>query len=102
MRERLARPCLILLLLLDGCSVGPAYHRPAAPIASAWHNDVPAAAEWPATDWWQAFGSQQLDDFMQQARTANDDIAAAMARVRQADAQVRIAGGPLLPRLGGE
>jgi NodT family efflux transporter outer membrane factor (OMF) lipoprotein len=55
--------------------------------------------EWPATDWWESFGSQQLNDFMQQARTANDDIAAAMARVRQADAQVRIAGAPLLPTL---
>lgn len=34
---------------------------------------------------------------MRQAQTANEDIAAAMARVREADAQVRIAGTPLLP-----
>ncbi len=64
---------------------------------AAWRNKVPATAQWPETDWWRSFGSQQLDDLMQQARTANDDIAAAMARVREADAQVRIAGAPLLP-----
>ena len=56
--------------------------------------------EWPAADWWQTFGSTQLDDLMTQTRTANDDIAAAIARVRQADAQIRIAGAPLLPTLG--
>jgi multidrug efflux system outer membrane protein len=37
---------------------------------------------------------------MGQAREANDDIAAAIARVQQADAQARIAGAPLLPSLG--
>ena len=36
---------------------------------------------------------------MAQAQKANDDIAAAVARVRQADAQVQIAGAPLLPSL---
>ena len=37
---------------------------------------------------------------MGQAQAANDDIAAAIARVRQADAQARIAGAPLMPSLG--
>lgn len=41
----------------------------------------------------------QLDDFIAQAQRANDDIAAAVARVRQAEAQVQIAGSPLLPSL---
>jgi NodT family efflux transporter outer membrane factor (OMF) lipoprotein len=36
---------------------------------------------------------------MTQAQGANDDIAAAIARIRQADAQVRIAGAALLPSL---
>lgn len=37
---------------------------------------------------------------MEQANRGNDDIAAAIARVRQADAQIRIAGAPLLPTVG--
>jgi outer membrane protein, multidrug efflux system len=39
---------------------------------------------------------------MDEARVANDDIGAAIARIRQADAQARIAGAPLLPSLGAD
>jgi multidrug efflux system outer membrane protein len=96
---RFARACLwaILLLALDGCSVGPTYRHPDLAPPSAWRNSAPAAPQWPAADWWQGFGSTQLNDFMAQAKLANDDIAAAIARVREADAQVRIAGSALLP-----
>jgi len=52
---------------------------------------------WPETDWWHRFGSSQLDDLIDQARRTNDDLAAAVARVQEADAQLRIAGAPLLP-----
>ena len=58
-----------------------------------------AAATWPADGWWQGFRSPDLDALIQSARAGNLDIAAAIARVRQADAQVRIAGAALLPRL---
>ena len=66
-----------------------------------WQNAPPAgvSADWPATDWWHSFGSAQLDDYIARAQSANDDIAAAVARVRQADAQARIAGAALLPTL---
>jgi multidrug efflux system outer membrane protein len=89
----------ILLLVLDGCSVGPQYRHPDMPVPTAWRNAAPAPADWPRVDWWQDFGSAQLNDFMTQAKGGNDDIAAAIARVRQADAQVRIAGSPLLPTI---
>jgi NodT family efflux transporter outer membrane factor (OMF) lipoprotein len=36
---------------------------------------------------------------MREARAANDDIAAAIARVNEADAEARIAGAPLFPSL---
>jgi NodT family efflux transporter outer membrane factor (OMF) lipoprotein len=56
-----------------------------------------AEQAWPAADWWRGFHSPALDQLIEQARTENFDIAAAVARVRQADAQVRIAGAALLP-----
>ena len=43
----------------------------------------------------------QLDDYIARAQAGNDDIAAAIARVREADAQARIAGAALLPTLDG-
>ena len=55
------------------------------------------AAAWPSDDWWRGFHSPELNALIEQARAQNFDIAAAIARMRQADAQVRIAGAPLLP-----
>jgi outer membrane protein, multidrug efflux system len=90
-----------LFLLLNACSVGPAYKRPDLPLPSNWHDSTgpDAATVWPAADWWHGFGSPQLDQFIGEAQSSNDDLAAAIARVTQADAQVRIAGAALLPSL---
>ena len=90
----------MLMLGMAACSVGPSYHRPAIAVPSAWRNPLPTLKDWPAADWWKGFGSTQLNDFMAQAKAANDDLAAAIARVHQADAQVRVAGSALLPNLG--
>ena len=43
-----------------------------------------------------------MNALIEQARARNFDIQAAIARVRQADAQVRIAGAALLPALNGD
>jgi multidrug efflux system outer membrane protein len=84
------------------CSVGPAYHHPVVATPVVWQN-VPAdtSPDWPQTDWWHGFGSARLDEYIARAQAANDDIAAAIARVREADAQARIAGAALLPMLDG-
>jgi NodT family efflux transporter outer membrane factor (OMF) lipoprotein len=90
----------VLLVVLDGCSVGPAYHRPEMPPPTAWRNAAPNEnTDWPRVEWWQDFGSSQLDSFMAQAKSSNDDIGAAVARVLEADAQVRVAGSALLPTI---
>ncbi len=51
----------------------------------------------PALDWWRGFRSRELTALIEEAQTANFDIAVAMARIIQADAQSKIAGAPLLP-----
>src|SRR5262249_42123266 len=53
----------------------------------------------PPLDWWRSFGSRELTLLMEEAQTANLDIAAAVARIQQADALVRIANASLLPTL---
>ncbi|HQT75971.1 MAG: hypothetical protein B7Z80_02585 [Rhodospirillales bacterium 20-64-7] len=89
-------------LLLAGCDLGPDYQRPPLDIPSAYRATADsAAAAWPSADWWQGFHSPDLTQLIEQARTRNFDIAAAIARVRQADAQVRISGAALLPGLSG-
>jgi outer membrane protein, multidrug efflux system len=91
--------CACTLLVLTACSVGPAYKRPDIPPPAEWREAPPNEHEgiWPSADWWHGFGSQTLDDLIAEAQRSNDDLAAAVARVEEADAQARIAGAPLLP-----
>ena len=56
---------------------------------------------WPSADWWSGFHCAELARLIATGRSANDDLAAAIARVREADAQVRISSAPLLPALDG-
>jgi NodT family efflux transporter outer membrane factor (OMF) lipoprotein len=53
----------------------------------------------PSLDWWRGFGSRQLTELMEEAQRVNLDIAAAVARFRQADALARQAGAALFPSL---
>jgi outer membrane protein, multidrug efflux system len=73
-----------------------------------WNFDLPptyraargnAEAAVPQLDWWRGFRSKQLTTLIEDAQSANFDIAAAMGRIMQADAQARIAGAPLLPNI---
>jgi NodT family efflux transporter outer membrane factor (OMF) lipoprotein len=97
-----ALPLLPLALQLGACTLGPAYQKPRVDVPGAFRASADTAqAAWPATGWWENFGSPELDALMNRARIFNDDLAAAAARVIQADAQVRISGAPLLPTLNG-
>jgi NodT family efflux transporter outer membrane factor (OMF) lipoprotein len=83
---------------LSGCAVGPDYRHPVVALPAGWREaDATGHAVWPAEDWWRGFGSPQLNDYIAKAEAQNFNIAAAVARVREADAQARIAGAVLLP-----
>ncbi len=58
-----------------------------------------ASERLPALDWWRGFRSAELTQLMEEAQTVNLDIAAATARILQADAQARITGAALLPSI---
>lgn len=55
----------------------------------------------PSLDWWRGFKSPELTALIEEAQTVNLDIAAATARIIQADALARSAGAALLPTLSG-
>jgi len=61
--------------------------------------DPAKPAEWPDPAWWRGFGAPELDGLMAEAMAGSTDIAAAIARIRQADAQARINGAALLPTI---
>jgi outer membrane protein, multidrug efflux system len=88
-------------IALCACSTAPRYERPALAEPAKWRNaDQRASPEWPSADWWRAFGAGQLDTLMLQAEQHNFDLAAAAARIEQADADIQIAHAQLLPSIG--
>ena len=93
-----ALAALILITVLSGCQVGPVYRAPQSRVPEKWSTQVPnAVPSWPSLDWWRAFNAPELDRLMEQAQRGNPDVAAAVYRVREAEAQAEIAGAPLLP-----
>ena len=86
-------------LLLAGCVAVPeARDRAAAPALPAhWQSPAGPAADAVTQDWWRGFGSAELEHLVQQAGAQSNDLAAATARVRQAEASARQAGAALLP-----
>ena len=92
-----------LMLPLGGCLLAGDKPEPGLDIPPAYdggpRNEAAAEAAVPPLDWWRMFRSRELTDIIEEARAANLDIAAAIARIVQADAQARIAGSALLPNV---
>ncbi|MEX5687671.1 efflux transporter outer membrane subunit [Pseudomonas silesiensis] len=90
---------LSLCLLLGAC--GSPAQRPASGIQppSSWQSPHSQQATHSNLQWWTQFGSPALDRLIEQARVGSYDLAAAIARVRQAQADTVIAGGSLLPEV---
>jgi multidrug efflux system outer membrane protein len=85
-----------------GCVLTQDVPDPALDIPNAYKAARMADADAPPTlDWWRGFRSRELTDLMEEAQRVNLDIAAAVARFKQADAQARMAGAALLPSLSG-
>ncbi|PBP94238.1 efflux transporter outer membrane subunit [Pseudomonas congelans] len=96
------KPSLSVLtacLLLSACQTpAPPPDRGIQPPAS-WAFAENAAAQRSDVRWWQQFGSPQLNRLIEQASRDSHEVAAAMARVRQAHPTAVIGGAPLLPEL---
>ena len=83
-------------LLLGACSLIPAEVPPAPPLPANYVEvpEVPATA---LADWWRQFGHDGLNAAIDAALADNQDLAAALARIDQARASLRIAGAGRWP-----
>jgi outer membrane protein, multidrug efflux system len=91
-------PVLAAVATSAGCILTRDLPNPALDIPAGYNAARRTAADAPPTlDWWRGFRSSELTGLMEEAQTVNLDIAAATARIMQADQQARIAGAALLP-----
>ena len=92
--------CLCLALLSGCAAVGPDYERPAIELPGAYPEapvDLSAAAV-PA-EWWKLYGDPRLDELVASALERNADMRIAVARIEEADANLREAGAAFLPEV---
>jgi multidrug efflux system outer membrane protein len=106
--------CLGLLILaqalVTGCAVGPDYKRPEATtipdaysVATVDTNYGWKVAEprgqLPKGNWWEVFGSPELNDLEAQAAIANQNLKAAVDRFYESRAQLNITRAGLFPSI---
>ena len=88
---------------ITGCMVGPDYERPQTPLPAKYPDEPPAGvAAAPApirNDWWTLYDDATLNLLVAGALTDNLDVAFAVARVEEADAQLREASASLFPEV---
>lgn len=93
--------------MLAACTLGPAYQRPDAPTPGSYRE---AGGDWkraqpgdgmPRGSWWEMFGDPQLNALAKRVEISNQNLRAAEARFRQAQALVRQARSELFPVVSG-
>jgi outer membrane protein, multidrug efflux system len=97
---------LSLLALSAGCTVGPRYSRPSAPVPApdAWRTQPPwqqaaPSDSIPKGEWWKIFNDADLNAYEQQLLQANQSLLAARDRLEQARSLARVATAGLFPQV---
>jgi multidrug efflux system outer membrane protein len=94
-----ASRALLACALLAGCAVGPDYERPDTALPGAYTEanvgDAPAVR----ADWWKLYGDPVLDQLVASALERNADVRLAVARIEEADANLRVVNAAFLPEI---
>src|ERR1700686_5538269 len=93
-----------LAACLAGCTVGPNYHRPTAPVPATWDVQEPWRESAPKDlipkgQWWTVFRDDELSGLEKQAIDANQTIKVSIARLEQARATAEVKISTLFPTL---
>lgn len=102
---------LPIALVLAGCSLAPKFQTPPVAVPPAFKELAPdERGNWktaepgdalPRGAWWKVFGDPLLDALEDEARTSNQDLKAAAARVTASRAVLGLTSAERLPRLDG-
>jgi len=94
-----------LLAWIAGCTVGPNYKKPAAPVPAKWDVQEPfreAAPKdaVPKTTWWTVFHDDELNGLETELLAANQTLKVSVAHYQQARASAAVQNATLFPTLG--
>ena len=95
-----AQVLALALALLAGCApVGPDYQRPSYELPQAFPGSAPTPGASLRADWWTLYGDARLNELVSLALERNSDIRIAVARIEEADANLREANATFLPQI---
>lgn len=95
-----SRLALAMCAALAGCAgIGSPPLTPVVTIPRGWNDPAPPQAVAVVSDWWKYFASAELSRLVDLALASAPDLVIAGERVRQAEAQARVAGASLFPGL---
>ena len=89
---------------LGGCALGPDYERPPVVEPDSFRTQQEAALEEVSVadlGWWELFQDENLQALIRKALVENKDVRIAVARVREARAQLAVTGADQFPRIDG-
>jgi NodT family efflux transporter outer membrane factor (OMF) lipoprotein len=97
---------LAALVCYTGCSVGPNYVKPQAPVPSSYKENVnwktaQPKDQLPRGKWWLIYNDPKLNALEDQVDISNQNIAQAEANFRQAVAQITVARAAYFPTVSG-
>ena len=93
---------LPIVFLLAGCTtVGPDYQQPGVAVPAG-YLEPSASGQAQLDRWWNGFGDPQLSSLVERSLRQNLDIELAVARIREARAQERVAGAGSSPQVAAE
>jgi multidrug efflux system outer membrane protein len=101
MRKHFLASTVLGSLVLSACSLAPNFERPQMAVPDGW-SSVPGIAltsQQNTSPFWEDLGSEDLNRVMKVALAQNLDLTAALHRIEQARAQVKVPGAPLYPSL---
>ena len=90
---------LLACALLAGCAVGPDYERPDMGLPGAYAEANAGDAPAVRADWWKLYGDPVLDQLVAAALERNADVRLAVARIEEADANLRVVNAAFLPEI---
>ena len=113
LRERWPLAAALLCITVAGCAVGPDYRRPEPPADTSYtSSEVVLSAAGPVDaqqrlalgravteQWWQLFGSSELDQTLALALSGSPTLEVARATLAQARQAVLAARGPFFPQV---
>lgn len=86
-------------LALASCKVGPDFQLPGATGGTKWKEGAATPAARLPDNWWRLFNDSELNRLVNRALAANNDLAAARARVETSRALVGVDRARLFPTL---